>query len=235
MTQIEFINGIMAIIMVVIPFFIALKILSKYFQHEQRNLLYLAVAISFIGRPWFPMSISFISILLTGSGISPEMYFLLGYFVAFNMFFWVLVFSELLFKKKQKLIMMLFVIYQVVIVTLFLIFIYADLSLIGGINEPFYPQMGPIVRINTVVLLSILLITGIIFYRESKKSENPEIRLKGKLILLGILLFITGATFYTITHIGVITLIINIPSLIIIYGGFLLPDWMKFFFLKDKS
>ena len=80
----------------------------------------------------------------------------------------------------------------------------------------------------------IVLVTGIIFYRESHKSINPEVKLKGTLFLLGILLYLGGTFTYVITQIAGLPLIFLIPSLIVIDGALTLPNWMRKILLKEK-
>ena len=74
----------------------------------------------------------------------------------------------------------------------------------------------------------IVLITGIIFTQRSLRSEKGEIRLKGKLIFLGVLLFFLGAALpylvYNIVIIVITRIILTISS-IAFYVSFILPNW----------
>ena len=69
------------------------------------------------------------------------------------------------------------------------------------------------------------------------KSEKPNIKLKGKIILLAFLFFIIGATLEAAIPLVPITVIIArvilIISAIMFYNGFILPNAVKRFLLKE--
>jgi len=77
------------------------------------------------------------------------------------------------------------------------------------------------------------LITGLRFYFKSQNSDNLEIKLKGKFLLIGFISFVVGgiidAAIYTTENIALlfITRIIFISSAFEFYCGFTLPKWMK--------
>jgi hypothetical protein len=77
---------------------------------------------------------------------------------------------------------------------------------------------------------------------QSKQSEDLEVNLKGKLLIVGLLLFLLGAgldglkSFFIAPEFLDVTLLINriilSVSAIFFYGGFILPNWMKKIFLR---
>ena len=87
--------------------------------------------------------------------------------------------------------------------------------------------------------------TGFKFARKSIKSENKEVRLKGKLLQFAFIAFTIAAllektarsilvgtvfpdpTILLLSVILVIVRVLLISSAIAFYGGFLLPRWMK--------
>jgi hypothetical protein len=93
-------------------------------------------------------------------------------------------------------------------------------------------------------------VTGFKFARKSIRSENKEVRLKGKLLQFAFIAFtiaaviekiarsiLIGTVFAdpTILFLSVILVIVRvllISSAIAFYGGFLLPGWMKKIFTK---
>ncbi|MHA1489264.1 MAG: hypothetical protein ACTSRI_06380 [Promethearchaeota archaeon] len=83
----------------------------------------------------------------------------------------------------------------------------------------------------------IILITGLLFGRETFKSDDPEIKLKGKMLILAFPSFAIGAILDATIPFTAITLIIVrlilISSSIEFYGGFILPKWMKKLLLKQ--
>jgi hypothetical protein len=85
-----------------------------------------------------------------------------------------------------------------------------------------------------------MLITGTVFAQKSIKSENREVRLKGKLLrgafitftIAAILDSLLGMIFENPTDPLLSIMVVIIRIMLIIsalefYGGFLLPRWMK--------
>jgi hypothetical protein len=93
----------------------------------------------------------------------------------------------------------------------------------------------------------VLLVTGTLFARRSLRSDNEEVKLKGKLLLAAFLSFSIGAILDSMIGgilgdndpllpiMVVIVRIILISSAIEFYGGFILPKWLKDLFLKQTS
>jgi hypothetical protein len=73
------------------------------------------------------------------------------------------------------------------------------------------------------------LISGILIARQSIRSEKPEIKLKGKFLLIAFILFVIGAFADAVLLLTVITLpiirIILISSSVLFYFGFILPKF----------
>lgn len=86
--------------------------------------------------------------------------------------------------------------------------------------------------------MCIILITGLLFSRESLRSNNPENKLKGKFIAAAFISFIVGGVFDAFLPLDIITMliyrIILISSSIEFYFGLFLPNWMKKSFIKEK-
>ena len=90
-----------------------------------------------------------------------------------------------------------------------------------------------------------MLVTGVIFAQKSVKSEDREVRLKGKLLRGAFISFTIAAildaslgmifedpTDPLLAIMVVIIRILLIVSALEFYGGFLLPKWMKEIFTK---
>lgn len=60
-------------------------------------------------------------------------------------------------------------------------------------------QLGIFLRVVMATQLVLLLVTSILFFRESHKSENKEVRLKGTLFFLGILVLVGSMLIFSIT------------------------------------
>jgi len=93
-----------------------------------------------------------------------------------------------------------------------------------------------IINLFLFSLLILFIITGTMLARESLKSDDPEVKLKGKLLFLAFYSFIIGSILdiFSSTSILLLTIarIVLISSAFTFYGGFILPNWMKKIFLR---
>jgi len=128
---------------------------------------------------------------------------------------------------------------------LFFSFLFIDDRLIATRPGYFYIEMTPFAIFYIVFLMSFILITGVMFGISSLDSKNPEIRMKGKLIIISIFLFGGGAaTDLLIPPLdldpiikAIITIIARIlmsSSGILFYIGFMLPNWSKKILFRKK-
>ncbi|TXT62491.1 MAG: hypothetical protein BAJALOKI3v1_570029 [Promethearchaeota archaeon] len=68
-TPLEMFNGVAAIIIVLFFLYMGISILRRYFQYKDDRLLYTGIAKFFMSFPWLPISISFISYLISDSAL----------------------------------------------------------------------------------------------------------------------------------------------------------------------
>ncbi len=234
----EILNGIFSLIFVIITNVVGMIIASKYFKLKQREFLLVGISWMGICSPWWPSSISFLLVLISGRGLSTQMYFLIGNsLIPIFILIWLTAFNKLRYNGKQKKIIIIYALYGIIFEIIFFNLLFNDYNSIGELKgytdvEYKYFVMG--------YLLSIVLtifVTGIIFVKASLKSEDPEIKLKGKLLLIGLLSWVIGALMDAAIPLNLITLpiirILLISSSIMFLGGWILPTWMKNLFLKE--
>jgi hypothetical protein len=248
LTLIDIMQGTFSLIFVVIALIVGFTILLKYIDYKKP--IYILVGLSWIGlaNPWMPDSISFLMILLTFGPLPDILYFIIGNaFLPIFLIIWIAAFSQLLYKNKQKLLVFLFVLLGIAFEIVFFSLLLINPALIGVIDplHPFTVNFGIFITIYLVGFIIILLITGILFARNSLKSSDLEVKLKGRLLLTAFLLFTIGAILDSslgmifelsdpiLPFLVVITRVILILSAISFYGGFILPKWMHRIFTKD--
>jgi hypothetical protein len=87
-----------------------------------------------------------------------------------------------------------------------------------------------------IIFLLIVVVTGFLFANLSLKSKDPEVKLKGKLLVIAYITFAVGALLDSSLPLNevliIITRLILILSSFFWYGGFLLPKWLKKYLLK---
>ncbi len=240
---IDYVNGITSIIYIMINAIIGLRIVSKYFKLEDKNFIYIGLAIIGIGEPWFPSGISFLSNLITGKGLSLEVYVTIGFiFIPIIVLFWLIGITNLINPQKTKLVSIIYIIIGVLVEIIFFTFLIINPTLIGTFSAE-----SALVHIDieykTFILGYLLfvvanvLISIIIFSRKSLKSTVPEIRLKAKFILSALLLWTIGALLDTAIPLNLISLPITRILLVIAaflnYIGFIMPQGIKKLILKE--
>ncbi|MBD3253564.1 MAG: hypothetical protein GF383_00645 [Candidatus Lokiarchaeota archaeon] len=233
---IELLNGILSIIFVAISIMVGIRILIRYFEHKQRT--FLLVGLTWIGLVsiWYASSLSVILILLTGYGINDHLYMLIGNgLLPITSFIWMIAFTDLMYKDKQLVILVLFGIYNALFEIFFLYFLVVDMSFLGEVTGPVDATYGWFVTFYQFSMLILIIITGTLFSRESIKSDNLEINLKGKLLLIAFYALVLGAILEIFSHLSILILIfarlILIFSSLACYGGFILPSWLKNLFI----
>ncbi|MHA1149404.1 MAG: hypothetical protein ACTSR8_14300 [Promethearchaeota archaeon] len=233
-TTIEIFNGIFSLLFVIISFMIGIIIISRYFESKQKLLVYVGLSWIFLSELWWPSSLSVIMGILTGEGISLELYLFVGvFFVPIVIIFWLSAFTELLYRDKKKLIIGIFIIEAILFESYFLYFLFTNPVELGHLQSHVNMKYGTVVLIYLISHLIIMLITGVLFGRESLKSDHPEIKLKGRFLIIAFILFTFGAAIDAIFPIGfIVSRIILIASSICFYNGFILPEWIKKLFLK---
>jgi hypothetical protein len=248
MDIVDILQGILSLIYVVISFIIGLVIISKYGKFKNR--LYLLVGLCWLSLStlWLPEAVSFIMSVFIHQTLAVEWHLIMG-----NIFFpiaiisWIFAYTDMINKKKEKLAVSLVVIYGIVFEGLFFYFFSLGTSFIGVINplRPFSADLGIFLTILLLIGFITLFITGIKFSRKSVKSENKEVRLKGKLLQFAFIAFTIAAllektarsiligtifpdpTILILSVMLVVVRILLISSAFAFYGGFLLPRWMR--------
>ncbi len=111
-------------------------------------------------------------------------------------------------------------------------------GLIGELQGDIEVKYSTIIVLYDFTILGTLLITGVIFGRESMKSENPETKLRGKLIVVAFFSYVIGIGIDAVLDHNFLTLMLvralEMSSVIEFYGAFIMPKWIKKLFIRQK-
>lgn len=236
---IDIINGILIIFILTISLYVGLRIISVYFKNKEKVYLFSGLLLIGIVSPWFPHTTSFILVLTTGKGLAAELYFTIGIiFIPVAIICWLYAFTELCYKELQKIILVIYSIYAVLFYILFFIALFTNPILIGELEGDIEVKYSRIVVLYYLTILLTLLITGLIFAIKSAKFENPETKLRGKLLVVAFFSYVIGIGVDAILTHNFFTLIfvraLEMSSVIEFYAAFIMPDWVKKIFLKEK-
>ncbi|MHA1292384.1 MAG: hypothetical protein ACTSQJ_06915 [Promethearchaeota archaeon] len=239
LSTIDFINGLLSTLLVVISVFIGIKISLKYRLNKDRTFLFFGITWILLVEPWYPSMISFLLVLTMNKYLPLTYYLFIGIvLIPFGIFTGVTAFTELLYKKRQKLLQIIVIITGSLFEIAFLYLLFTKPTMMGTLYIPVDIEFSTIVIIFLLANGPICVICGVLFARESLKSENLEVKLKGKLLVVAFTCFATGAIMEVITTLVYITLVARILLIIgafFFYSGFILPDWMKNILIKVKQ
>jgi hypothetical protein len=233
------VNGTFGLLFVAISIILGIIIVLKYFKTKDNNFLLVGFTWILLISGWFGTSASFIVALLTGGdGLSLEMILLLNFIpLPIGLFLWSIAFTNFLYKEKQILILLLIALYIVIFYSIFLFYIFTDPLIIAEKISPVDTAARSIgFAVFLVIFIVIFFTTGVKFALETLSIDDPETKLKGKLLLIAFPSFCIGGFLDASIPTTALTLIIFrtilILSALLFYGGFVLPDWMKRIFIK---
>lgn len=236
----DIVNGSLSLIVVILFTYVGAKIASTY--SKRKNKVFLLIGLGWIGiaSPWWPSMVSFLMAVATGGdGLynSPEIYFIIGnVLIPLFLLLWLGGFTELIHKEKQKVIITIYLIYGIIFEIVFFMLLTTNPSAIGFLETPVDVKYLSFVLIYLLSIIVTLLVTGVMFGRASLKQDDPELKLKGKMLIIAIILFSVGALLDSALELTIVTVfitrIILFMSAFLFYGGFILPAWMKKIFLR---
>ena len=247
---VDMLQGSFSLIFVIISLIIGITIISKYFKYKNRLLILVGISWIGVGNPWMPDSISFLMNIFIEESLPVEWYFIIGNcFIPVALLTWLIAYTDMIRKKAQKKVIIITIVLSIIFEIVFFTLFFIDIELIGVINpiRPFTVDFGIFITIYLMIVILAMLVTGVIFAQKSVKSEDREIRLKGKLLRAAFITFtvaaifdsLLGAIFEDPTDPLLSVMVVVIRILLIIsslefYGGFLLPRWMKEIFTKKE-
>ena len=226
LTNLDYFNGLLSLIYAVVTIVLGLKIAMKYFKYKQRNLLCAGIAWAGMSESWLSSVISLSSVIITGKGLTPQMYAMIGIpLLPIFTFSWLIAFTDLKYKEKQKEILIPWIIYTIFFEIVFFYFLILDPDLIIKLNNPVDAEYQRIASLFILSFIITILITGVIFALDIMKSDNPKIKLKGKSLLAAFLTWCIAAPLDAFMPLNVVFLLFTrsllISSAIMFYFGFM--------------
>ncbi|MBN1802312.1 MAG: hypothetical protein JW891_12445 [Candidatus Lokiarchaeota archaeon] len=229
----DYISGSFSLLLIGLAIFSSLNVLLKFHKTKRLEFLYFGISIIVLVEPWLPGVISFIFALFNnGNGILLPIYLFLGSFLyPLGIGAWVQVFTSLVYIKKKKYVLILAIILGALFEIYFLYLLFTDYTLIGILKGEIDVEYRLTMLVIQFLVLIYVLITGIKIAIETLKFEGREFKIKGRLMIIGFALLAIGATLdatISYTHeMLVITRSLVMMSMILLYCGFFMPNWMK--------
>ncbi len=228
----DFLNGLFSLIFVSVTIIVGLRIALHYFKIKNRVFLLVGLGWAGLCSAWYPSTISFVSVLITGEGLEPMMYFFIGNVILhLAATLYILGVTEMIYKEKQKIIIGIFVIIGIIYNIYFYWALLTDPSIIGTLEGYMDVTYVRLVSIYLFLLIILLCVFTLLLGRQSLKSEQPDLKLKGKLIMIAIILYVLGAILDGLFELTALTLIIArsvlISSSILFYLAYMMPEFIK--------
>lgn len=191
-----------------------------------------------MGLPWSSAGVSFLMIILIGTGLTLSQYLLLSlFFQPITLTFWMLTITELLYKDKQKVIVGLYGILGLIYEIYLLYYIINNPLVIGRfVDPPLDMNYVGFTMLYSIFILISVSVSLLLLVKSGLKSEQSELRLKAKFNLLAIISFIIGALLDGSVSVNIVAVfivrILLIASAIEFYIGWIMPELVKNRFLK---
>ncbi len=232
--------GIFTLIFITIHLIVGLRIITKYFKYKQN--VFLLIGIGWIGAAtvWIGVAVDFILILLYDAPSPIEVHLLIiGGILPFTQLAWVAAITNLMHieRSTRRNILIVGAIVVIIFWPFYIFIVFTDPSILGEKITPIQVKLSFFSQIHYAFEIVVFILPGLWFSKESLRSDKPEIRLKGKLLLFTFFVSIIMTVLELLSTTVLIYLVARIIAVFVsisFYTGFILPNWAKKILLKEK-
>ncbi len=230
-------TGLASFISMSIAIFLGVLVLYEGFKSKNRLVFLFFLTVLFTASPWFPSGIGYIYWIITSNEIDYQVYVLLGTLgISIAILSWLDIYLTLIHREKKSLILSSYILFSITFYLYILFFLFfapgAPIENMIGIKitplDISYKGYA-LIYIGTSIIVATL--TGIDFSINSMKSDNPQVKYKGRFLLISFIIFFVCAIYDALIELSVITLILVRVLLTIgvflYYIGFIMPKWMQ--------
>ena len=227
-------NGLFSLIFVVISTIIALKIAWTYKHTKNATFIFVGLAWLGMGKPWWGSTVSFIVALFNEIGLEPITYVLVNYaFISFFIIAWLIAVHRLMDFGYFKYIFSIILIISIIFELLILYFTFSNVSFLAVRINPVDYELGLLLILYLIFNLLLFIILGFAFSIASLRTEEPEIKIKGKILFFAFFIFLVGALLETLISFPPNRLIL-IVSAILFYIGLMMPKKIKKYIIREE-
>ncbi|MGV9197930.1 MAG: hypothetical protein ACOC44_10680 [Promethearchaeia archaeon] len=242
------ISGLTAFISVLIGFLLGSVVLYKSIKTKQKVIFLFFLCVIFTLSPWYPSGGGYLYWLISDELFSYELYVLLGNVgIPIAIIAWVYVYKFNIYPEKGNKLIIAYVLFSIIFeIYLFYFTLLAPdapvRELLGVIEDSSNPtdiNYKGLVLIYLAASIVTACVTGIHFSVKSMKiKKNPELKWKGRFLLIAFIFFGFSATMDAIVEMNIFLLLIVRTFLILttffFYLGFILPKWIQRLLSIDK-
>ncbi|MFX1323271.1 MAG: hypothetical protein ACFFAQ_16680 [Promethearchaeota archaeon] len=239
LTALEIFYGVFTFASVIISTILGIFIALKFIKYKKVELLLVGITWILLASPYWSDATQFMIVMIFGKQLnSPLYFFLANAFIAPIHIIWGLAFTNFLYKRQQKKFMTFFVTEATIFEITFLTVFFLKPYLIGDQKSAFVVEWAIWVQIYLLFSIALFLVTGFLFARASLKTDEPELKLKGKFLIIAFITFTFGTVIDVIGAENPTELTILFARTFVIisslcfYIGFTLPRFIKDLFIK---
>ncbi len=197
LNQIEFIEGLFALITLIITISIGIGIMYKFKKSKNNRLIPVGIFWVLMGSPWLSASITFIMYIFLDHGLSSVMYICFAASLyPLTLLIWIHSYGILTELDKKKI---LFYIYCVIAgmfyVTFYILLFSGDpelIALVGALEGKFNIRFGIFVLIFGMFGFLSIFFTGVHFSLKTMRIDDKIIKWKGRLLLMAFIIYTAG-------------------------------------------
>jgi hypothetical protein len=240
----QLMQGIFGLLWVLFAIVVGIRILMKALELKRNDLIGVGLTYIFVSSAWWGVVIQFIYFAIAPNPLPDALYLLIANaFIPIGLLCWMYAFAETIIPFNKKITLIITSIFVVAWESVLLVLIFTDnVGLVGEISQtnPLDSSHGDIMRYFIIAAIVIFVGTGIYFSYKSMTLEQPEIKWKGRFLLIAWISFAIGAILDAIipTHTEItliLTRIILITSSIEYYLGFFLPPKLKEILIEKRE
>ncbi len=230
---------VITIITMAIAFVAGGVIIKIYFKHKHPTLLYYGVAFMCVTSPWDAYIVNYTAYLISGSEISIQAFYLIGYStVLLAAAAWVIGTFRLIYTHLLKIMKILMACLLTLYYMLFIILVFTNMDLVGTTVGFWKIQYGIFTQVFITLALLIFTVTILLFVWNARESEDPEARLKAKIFLLMGVSFAIASGIEIVPFFSPALVIVSRTLLslaaIFLYMAVVMPTWVKRLFIKTN-
>ena len=233
----EHIMGISTLIWVIICTTVGIIIMLRYRKYKQNILIYWGIAWIGMALIHHPAVVSYIVAFFNGTGLTLQQYLMFGMqLTAVTFIFFLYVIMELVWKEKQKIVVIVFAVIHTIFLLLWYILVFTAPERLGSLISIVDIKYEGIASLYALYISITFVTLGIILSIKLLKSDSKENKWKGIFLLLCFVSY-TGAAFMDSFPLSTTVLLILrfvfISAAIEMYIGWLMPDFIKKRLVKE--
>jgi len=232
LTQLELLIGSFALIWVIFATIIGLRIIWKAISLKRNELITVGLSWILLASAWWGVALQFITYGFFNYKLTAFQYLLVAnVLLPIAITCWIYSFCQILNPDLKKSLLVVYIIVCAIWEIYLIVGLSINTEIVATIEGTFDSKHTTVSLIFVFFAILSFLITGVIFSIKSMKVDDPEIKWKGRFLLLAWILFTVGALLDAAISPAPVTLIIVrlilITSSIFFYLGFFLPEFIK--------